>query len=94
MDEFLQRKNIRTCRYQGDMGISDREQTLKILKKSKKCRVMLRTHFPLESMPRIPWLTEYQFRSLSQVWWRRSVSVGLCTRANIPFAHASLAAAP
>lgn len=42
MDQFLQRKCIRTCRYQGDRNISEREQAIRVLKKSKKCRVMLR----------------------------------------------------
>ncbi|GAA6022649.1 hypothetical protein JCM8202_005034 [Rhodotorula sphaerocarpa] len=41
MDQFLQRKGIRTCRYQGDRNISEREQAIRVLKKSKKCRVML-----------------------------------------------------
>ncbi|GAA5857003.1 hypothetical protein JCM8547_007910, partial [Rhodosporidiobolus lusitaniae] len=41
MDTFLRSKKIRTCRYQGDMNRSARDESLRILKKSKKCKVML-----------------------------------------------------
>ncbi|GAA5830712.1 hypothetical protein JCM5353_004095 [Sporobolomyces roseus] len=35
------RRRIKTCRYQGDMKSDERQQPLKTLKKSKKCKVML-----------------------------------------------------
>lgn len=41
-DRYLATKGIRTTRYQGDMKISEREDSIRVLKKSKKCKVMLR----------------------------------------------------
>ena len=43
MNEFLLRKGVKSCRYQGDMNISEREEAIRRLKKSNKCKVMLRT---------------------------------------------------
>lgn len=42
MDIYLESKGHRTVRYQGDMSITEREESIRILKKSKKCRIMLR----------------------------------------------------
>ncbi|GAA5878832.1 hypothetical protein JCM1840_000729 [Sporobolomyces johnsonii] len=39
--DLLDSKGIRNCRYQGDMSNKDREEALRILRKSKKCKVML-----------------------------------------------------
>ncbi|GJN91484.1 hypothetical protein Rhopal_004507-T1 [Rhodotorula paludigena] len=41
-DRYLATKGIRTTRYQGDMKITEREDSIRVLKKSKKCKVMLR----------------------------------------------------
>ncbi|GAA5866871.1 hypothetical protein JCM3774_004583 [Rhodotorula dairenensis] len=41
MYEFLLSKGIKSCRYQGDMNITEREASIRRLKKSVKCRVML-----------------------------------------------------
>ncbi|GAA5877102.1 hypothetical protein JCM16303_006167 [Sporobolomyces ruberrimus] len=41
LQDFLDSKDIKTCRYQGDMNAQDRLHSLKVLKKSKKCKVML-----------------------------------------------------
>ncbi|BGP04654.1 hypothetical protein JCM10049v2_000456 [Rhodotorula toruloides] len=41
MDIYLESKGHRTVRYQGDMSITEREESIRILKKSKKCRIML-----------------------------------------------------
>ncbi|GAA5965007.1 hypothetical protein JCM8115_005679 [Rhodotorula mucilaginosa] len=41
MNEFLLRKGVKSCRYQGDMNISEREEAIRRLKKSNKCKVML-----------------------------------------------------
>ena len=43
MNEFLLRKGVKSCRYQGDMNIGEREEAIRRLKKSNKCKVMLRT---------------------------------------------------
>ncbi|CEQ38733.1 SPOSA6832_00205 [Sporobolomyces salmonicolor] len=59
--DLLDSKGIRHCRYQGDMSNSDREQALRILRKSKKCKVML----PLPTNCR---RCRY---SVSEVWRRR-----------------------
>ncbi|GAA5992067.1 hypothetical protein JCM10908_000725 [Rhodotorula pacifica] len=41
MNEFLLRKGVKSCRYQGDMNIGEREEAIRKLKKSNKTRVML-----------------------------------------------------
>ncbi|GAA6038972.1 hypothetical protein JCM8097_000134 [Rhodosporidiobolus ruineniae] len=41
MEDYLKDNDIRTTRYQGDMNRQARDEALKILKKSKKCKVML-----------------------------------------------------
>lgn len=42
LENYLNENEIRTCRYQGDMNANERQKSLKVLKKSKKCKVMLR----------------------------------------------------
>ncbi|GAA5899596.1 uncharacterized protein JCM6883_005269 [Sporobolomyces salmoneus] len=41
MQLYLEENDIKTCRYQGDMNQSERSKSLKVLKKSNKCKVML-----------------------------------------------------
>ncbi|BGP44657.1 hypothetical protein JCM10450v2_000471 [Rhodotorula kratochvilovae] len=41
MDNYLKNKDVRTLRYQGDMSIGERDETLRIFRKSKKRKVML-----------------------------------------------------
>ena len=68
--DHLDSRDIKTCRYQGDMKNDERQQSLKTLKKSKKCKVMLR-EFSLFCLffhsvdPDHPSITP---RSISQVW--------------------------
>ncbi|GAA5826974.1 hypothetical protein JCM11251_002186 [Rhodosporidiobolus azoricus] len=41
VEQYLNKNDLRTCRYQGDMSRDAREESLRILKKSKKCKIML-----------------------------------------------------
>jgi len=42
LDTYLESKGVRTLRYQGDMSISDRDETLRTFRKSKKRKVRRR----------------------------------------------------
>lgn len=50
MHEFLSNKGVKSCRYQGDMNIAEREAAIRRLKKSVKCRVMLRAFHSVLSL--------------------------------------------
>ena len=69
--DHLDSKDIKTCRYQGDMKNDERQHSLKTLKKSKKCKVMLREFLSFFSivLPSVdadhPSIT---LHSLPQVW--------------------------
>ncbi|GAA5838313.1 hypothetical protein JCM9279_003196 [Rhodotorula babjevae] len=41
LDTYLESQGVRTLRYQGDMSISDRDETLRTFRKSKKRKVLL-----------------------------------------------------